>query len=211
MLPTVVVRPGELLAVLAIAGVMVLTVAAAGVWWLKHRLFPRLRRASRAMAGRVHQATAGGVRTGGRWLWSRPLPDRHWLTAARARRRLWRAVSAAEHAVTQARKVGAPTGDLDGLCRRLRKAATDTGRSLAMASCSAPPGGPPDHVSSQAADLVAAAGLIQNAAASSAASVSRPAVTSLADDVRQEVAALSAGLASAAGSSRPPGLPREPA
>ena len=120
-------------------------------------------------------------------------------------------MSAAEHAVTQARKVGAPTGDLDGLCRRLRKAATDTGRSLAMASCSAPPGGPPDHVSSQAADLVAAAGLIQNAAASSAASVSRPAVTSLADDVRQEVAALSAGLASAAGSSRPPGLPREPA
>src|SRR5580700_11026181 len=114
MLPTVVVRPGELLAVLAIAGVMVLTVAAAGVWWLKHRLFPRLWRASRAMAGRVHQATAGGVRTGGR--------------------RLWRAVTAAEHAVTQARKVGAPTGDLDGLCRRLRKAATDTGRSLAMAS-----------------------------------------------------------------------------
>lgn len=50
-----------------------------------------------------------------------------------ARRRLWRAVTAAEQAVAQARKTGAPTGDLNSLCRRLRQAVAETDRSLAIA------------------------------------------------------------------------------
>ena len=207
MLSTLAVRAGELLAVLAITGVVLLTGAALAGLWLKRRLRPRLHSASwAALAGRARQSTAGHLRPKARW-WSWPVPNRHWVAATLARRRLWRAVSAAEHAVAQARKAGAPTGDLNSLCHRLRQAAGDTDRSLAIASRAVPPGAPPDRVSSQAADLVATAGQIQGAAAHSAASVSQPKVVSLADDVRQEVVALSAGLASAARSSRAPGLP----
>ena len=120
-------------------------------------------------------------------------------------------MAAAEHAVRQARRSDAPTGDLDALCRRLRQAATDTDRSLAMVGRAVPPRARADHACAQAAELVAAAGLIQDAAVSAATSVARPAVSSLADDVRQEVVALSAGLASAARSARPSGLPDESA
>jgi len=207
MLSTFAVRAGELLAVLAITGVVLLTGAAMAGLWLKRKLRRRPHSASwAALAGRARQSTAGHLRPKARW-WSWPVPNRHWVAATLARRRLWRAVSAAEHAVAQARKAGAPTGDLNSLCHRLRQAAGDTDRSLAIASRAMPPGAPPDRVSSQAADLVATAGQIQGAAAHSAASVSQPKVVSLADDVRQEVVALSAGLASAARSSRAPGLP----
>lgn len=209
MLSEVAVRAGELLAALAIAGVVLLTAATAGVWWLKRRLRSRLEGARRAVTGRARLAAVGVARTRRHWLWSRPWPDRHWAAAVRARRRLWRAVAAAEHAVAQARKSGAPTGDLDSLCHRLRQAAGDADRSLAVAGRAATPGARPDRASSQAAELEEAAGLIRDAAASSAASLSRPAVAGLVHDVRQEVAALSEGLASAARSSRPPGLPGE--
>lgn len=211
MLSTVAVRAGELLAVVMLAGTVLLVLGAAGVWRLKRRLRRGLDSASRALAGQAGRAAAGGVRTGGRWLWSRPLPDRRWVRAAVSRRRLWRSVGAAEHAVAQAAKSGAPTGDLDGLCRRLRRAAADADRSLGMAGRAAPRADSPRHASSQAAELVAAARLIQDAAASSAASAARPAVSALADDVRREVVALSAGLASAAGGSGAwtgPGEPR---
>jgi hypothetical protein len=208
MLSTFAVRAGELLAVLAITGVVLLTMAAVGGLWLKRRLRLRVQGASwAALAGRAGRAAAGHFRTRSPWWWSRPVPSRHWVAAALARRRLRRAVAAAGHAVAQARKSGAPTGDLDSLCRRLRQAATDTDRSLAMAGRATAASTRPDHASCQAAELVAAAGLIQDAAASSAASMTRPAVAGLADDVRQEVTALSAGLASAARSARPSGLP----
>jgi hypothetical protein len=212
MLSEIAVRAGELLAALAIAGLVLLTIAAAGGLWLKRRLRLRAPGASWAtLAGRARRAAAGHVRMRSPWWWSRPVPSRHWVAAAGARRRLRRAVAAAEYAVAQARKSGAPTGDLDGLCRRLRQAATDTDRSLAMAGRATPSRGRADHASSQAAELVAAAGLIQDAAASAATSMARPVVSSLADDVRQEVTALSAGLASAARSSGPARLPGGPA
>src|SRR5215467_14203207 len=125
MLSAVAVRAGELLAAVAAAGTVLLAVSVAGLWWLQRRLRRGLDGASRAVAGRASLAVAGGFRAGRRWLWSRPLPDRHWVMAAVSRRRLWRSVSAAEHAVALAGKSGAPTGDLDGLCRRLRRAAVD--------------------------------------------------------------------------------------
>jgi hypothetical protein len=133
------------------------------------------------------------------------VPDRRWLAAGRARRRLWRAVSAVERAVAAAKEAGAPTGDLDALCRRLRRAAADAERSLPVFRRSPPSGGGLDGVSSQVGDLVTAAGVIQDAAASAVVSVSRPGARSLADDVRRQAEALAAGIASAAG-----GLPGEP-
>ena len=93
------------------------------------------------------------------------------------------------------------------MCRRLRAAATATDRSLAMAGRAATPGESPDHVRTQVADLVRAAGLIQDAAASAAAAMSAPTVARLAEDVHQEVTALHAGLARATGATRTHGLP----
>ncbi len=175
MLSSVAAGAGVLLAGAVIAGVLLAGVAFAGAWWLRRRAARRLEAMGQAVAGRARQGAAGAASAGARWLWSRPLPDRRWISAGRARRQLWRAVSAAEHAVAAARDGGAPVGDLDALCGRLRQAAGDAGRS------------------------------IQGAAAAALAWRSRPAVSSLADDVRREEAALAAGMASAAG---PPG-PRE--
>ena len=202
MLSAVTVGAGELLAAVAAAATVLLAVSVAGVWWLQRRLRRGLDGAGRALAGRASLAAAGGFRAGRRWLWSRPLPDRRWVMAAVYRRRLWRSVNAAEYAVAQAGRSGAPTGDLDGLCRRLRRAAVAADQSLAMAGRATPSPSSPGHGSSHAAELMAAARLIQDAAASSAASMARPAVAALTDDVRREVVALSAGLASAADSSR---------
>jgi hypothetical protein len=93
MLPAFAVRAGEVLAGVVIAGALLLAVVGAGVWWLKRRLRRRLTAAGWAVAGRARRAAAG--RTGGRWLWSRPLPDRRWVAAARVRRRARDSVPAA--------------------------------------------------------------------------------------------------------------------
>jgi hypothetical protein len=60
-------------------------------------------------------------------------------------------------------------------------------------------------------DVVSAAGQIQAVASAALASVSRPAARELADDVRAEVVALTAGIASAAGAARPSRMPGTPA
>jgi hypothetical protein len=196
MLTSVVVRAAELLAVVLAAGTITL---AAGLWWLRRRV-RRLRRAGQMMAVRAAMAAVGAANRGRRRAWSVPLPDRRWLAAARERRRLWRAVAAAEHAVAVARQAGAPTGDLDGLCRRLRQAAGDADRCLSVSRRPAEPGaGHGAGAMAEVSDLVAAAGVIQDAAASAVASMARPASASLAEDVRREAAALAAGIAAAAG------------
>src|SRR6266480_3284875 len=61
-----------------------------------------------------------------------------------------------------------------------------------------------DPAVSEVSGLLSAAGQIQAAASAALASVSRPAARQLADDVRIEVTALAAGLASAAGTEGPP-------
>jgi hypothetical protein len=207
MLSAVAVRAGELLAAAAIAGFVLLAGAVAGVWWLRRRVRRRVEAFGRVMVGRTRQAAAGRASAGSRWLLSRPVPDRGWVAAGRARRRLWRAVAAAEHAVALAHDGGAPVGDLDALCQRLRRAAGDADRSLAIGWHVTVPGTELESASSQVSGLVSAAGQIQSAAAAALALVSRPAVSSLADDVSREAVALSAGIASAAAASGPGGLP----
>lgn len=199
MLASVVVRAVELLAVVLAAGSVVL---AAGLWWLGRRV-RRLRRAAQVMAARAAIAAAGAMDSGRRRVWSVPFPDRRWLAVARERRRLWRAVGAAEHAVAAARQAGAPTGDLDGLCRRLRQAAADADRCLSVSRRPAEPGaGHGAGAVAEVGHLVTAAGVIQDAAASAVASVARPAAASLAEDARLEAAALAAGIAAATGAGR---------
>jgi hypothetical protein len=117
MVSSVAARAGELVAAVLLAGVALVAVMAAGVWRVRRRL--EVLRPALARRARGAAVFAGGA--GSRWLWSLPLPDGRWREGSRARRELWRAVGVAEHAVAAARRGGAPTGDLDGLCRRLRR------------------------------------------------------------------------------------------
>lgn len=208
MLSSLALHAGELLAAAMLAGAMFVAVVAAGVVWLQRRVRRRLNGLGQVLAirGREAAALAGGSigSAGSRWLWSVPVPDRHWREGGRARRELWRAVGAAEHAVAAARRGGAPTGDLPALCRRLRQAAERADHRLAIGQRPAVPGAGPEPAVSEVSGLVSAAGQIQAAASAALASLSRPAAHQLADDVRIEVAALAAGLASAAGAEGPP-------
>jgi hypothetical protein len=194
MLSSVAVRAGELLATMLAAGIVVLAAAVTGVWWLRRRVRRRL--------GAVNHAAAA-AHAGWRWLLSQPVPDRGWLAVTRQRRTLWRAVSAAEHAIATAQQAGAPTGDLDPLCRRLRCTAQDADRSLSVAHAAVSCGRKAGQAQPDLDDLLTAAGLIQDAAASAVASLSQPAARDLADDARREAEALAAGLTSAAQAAGP--------
>ena len=204
MLSSVALHAGELLAAGLLAGAVYVVVLAAGAVWLRRRVRRRLEGLSLVLASRARGAAAMAGGASWRWLWSLPVPDRRWREGGRARRELWRAVGAAEHAVAAARRGGAPTGDLDGLCGRLRQAAGSADRRLAIGQRPAVAGAGLDPAVSEVSGLLSAAGQIQAAASAALASVSRPAARQLADDVRIEVTALTAGLASAAGTDRPP-------
>ena len=195
---TVALVVGGLVAATLLTGTALLAAIATGVWWLRRRLRRRLERVRLPLTGRSRGSAVRTDAPGQWWLWSLPLTDRRWRDGVRARRELWRAVSAAEHAVAAAHLGGAPTGDLDGLCRRLRRAADSADCSLAIWQRSAAGTGP-DHVIAEVRDLVSAARQIQAAASSALASVSRPVARELADDVRAEVVALRAGVAKATG------------
>jgi len=204
MLSSIALHAGELLAAGLLAGVVFAALVAAGGLWLRRRVRCRLQALGPVLAGRARGAAAVAGGAGSRWLWSLPVPDRRWREGGQARRELWRAVSAAEHAVAAARRGGAPTGDLDALCRRLRRAAGSADRRLAIGQRPAVAGAGLDPAVSEVSGLLSAAGQIQAAASDALASVSRPAARQLADDVRIEVTALTAGLASAAGTEGPP-------
>jgi len=193
-----------------VAGIGLVAVMASGVWWLRRRVRRRLGVLGLVLASRPRGANPSAGGAGSRLPWSLPLPDGRWWSGVRARRELWRAVGAAEHAVAAARRSGAPIGDLDGLCRRLRRAAGNADRSLAIWQGSAVAGVGLEDAAGEVRDVVSAARQIQAVASAALASVSRPVARELADDVRAEVVALTAGIASAAGAaghSRVPGTP----
>jgi hypothetical protein len=188
-----------LVAAALLAWIAFVAAMAAGVWWLRRRVRRRLEALRLVLTGRSRGTAAPAGAVGSRWLWSLPLPDRRWRGGVRARRELWRAVGAAEHAVAAAKRGGAPTGDLDSLCRRLRRAAESADCSLSVWQQSAVAGAGTDPTAGEVSDVLLAARQIQAAASAALASVSRPAARELADDVRIEVVALTAGIARAAG------------
>jgi len=118
------------------------------------------------------------------------------LAVSHQRRALRQAVSAAEFAVLAAQQAGARTGELDALCTRLRLTAQDADRSLAPARPRPAPGPAPALVRSAIGDLVAAAGLIQDAAAFATASESQPAASG-ADEASSQTGTIDALLVQA--------------
>jgi hypothetical protein len=113
------------------------------------------------------------------------------LVVGRQRRALWQAVSAADFAVLAAQQAGARTGDLDVLCTRLRLTVQNADRSMLSARPRLAPRTPPARVTSAIDDLVAAARLIQDAAAFAAASESQSAA-SVVDEASSQAEAIGA-------------------
>jgi membrane protein DedA with SNARE-associated domain len=153
------------------------------------------RRARRTGSGGTQRAAPGPA--GGRPV-AAPKSGRDWPGAGRQRRALQEAVSAAEFAVLEAQQAGARTGELDAMCLRLRLAVRDADESLGPALFAYGPGRRPGDPLSPAGDLLAAAGLIQDAAASAAASRSQAAAGTPADGLRRQAEAIAARIASAA-------------
>ena len=119
---------------------------------------------------------------------------------SRQQRALWQAVSSAEFAVLAAQQAGAPTAELDALCRRLRLAAEDADRRVPSPRKLPLPGQPPPGIS----DLRIAAEMIQDAAAavitslSDAVELSDPDGESRAEGIRRHCEAAAARIDSAA-------------
>jgi hypothetical protein len=157
MVSSVALRAGELLIAALVGGGVLVAVAFAGALWLRRMIRRRLEALGLVLAGRARGAAAAAVSAGWRWTWSLRVPDRRWIAVGRARRRLWRAVSSAEHAVAMARRGAVPTGELDALCRQLRRAAASLDRSLAVERHTTAADGGLESVSAQATELVSAA------------------------------------------------------
>ncbi|HEY6787769.1 MAG TPA: hypothetical protein VI365_10695, partial [Trebonia sp.] len=140
---------------------------------------------------------ADGIRAAARLVGRRlepPWPNRrHPLAVRRQRRALRQAVSAAEFSVLAAQQAGAHTGDLDALCQCLGLAAQDADRWVFPPRPNSAPITSPGLYSA-IDDLVAAAGLIQDAATFAAAPQSQPAASAQ-EDARSRAEAIAALIA----------------
>ena len=121
-----------------------------------------------------------------------------WWASQRDRQRMWRAVSAAQHAVAVAQEAGAPVGDLPALCRQLASAAGGVDAVLRASA------GDRSWRRDASAEQVEQAALdVQRAAVQSitmhTAADTQPTLSA----VRLEIAALTAGVRAAGAASRP--------
>jgi hypothetical protein len=117
-----------------------------------------------------------------------------WWTAQNRRHRLWRAVTAAEHAVDVARRSDVPVGDLPSLTLQLHSAAVGVDAVL-RASAHGDPLRTQDRAACDQVETAAAD--IHRAALSSLRSSSQADTGPLLSAVQIEVAALAAGVRAA--------------
>ena len=116
---------------------------------------------------------------------------------AMPRRRLWRAVGAAERAVREAADAGGSVGDLPSLVRRLHAVAADVDRVLRMGDGLGTGSPAVLNARRHAAEVVYAATRIRLAAMAAAGDAARTRVAALAEDADREVRSLATGLARA--------------
>jgi hypothetical protein len=112
------------------------------------------------------------------------------------RRRLWRAVQAAEHAVAGAESIGASVGELPALATRLHANAERLDTLLATRIV---PGPQARTLRAQLDESILAADSIRDGAVLAAQAVSAPATAALALDAEHEMQSLAAGHLRAAG------------
>ena len=121
-----------------------------------------------------------------------PAVSSTWWTVQVDRRRLWRSVSAAEHAVATARDAGAPVGDLPTLIRQLRRAADAVDHALVAAGRARTPASA--SVKRREREARDSADRIYAAAMDSLTTTARGHTSELARAVQLETEALHAGL-----------------
>jgi hypothetical protein len=109
---------------------------------------------------------------------------------------MWRAVSSAEYAVDVARRAGVAVGDLPGLAKRLRGAATEVD---AVLRASGRRGSLRQQDRVDCDRIVAAASDVRDAALSSLRTSSHVDTDTIVSAVQVEVAALAAGVRAAHG------------
>ena len=193
----------------AVAGLLVLlaviVIAAASTFMLR-----RLRRRWRALRRPVGRRSSGfGLLTrvpaiDGRRLaatgmsLATTLASARWWATQQDRRRMWRAVTAAKHAVAVARRAGAPVGDLPTLACQL-EAAARSADALARAAAGSPRVGAP--ASTEVRRVEEAALQLHRAAVDSLKAIATTDVSPLLRSVRLEAQALAAGIR-AVGASR---------
>jgi hypothetical protein len=118
-----------------------------------------------------------------------------WWAVQRERRKLWRSVQAAEHAVDSATKANAPVGDLPRLVRQARAAADTVDAALQAGSRAH--AHIPDSVHRQCRELQRSADDICRAALDSLAAASHHPTRDVSHAVKVEAQSLAAGLRSA--------------
>jgi hypothetical protein len=157
-----------------------------------------VRRASRVARAWLHRGAAAGSGRPGiealRATASATVGSPRWWLVQHDRHRMWRAVSAAQHAVEVARRSGAPVGDLPALTRELGQAAAGVDAVLRASARSATP--PKEARTARAGIEETAAGL-HRAAMESLTTVAESATDRVASATRVEVDALAAGLRAA--------------
>jgi hypothetical protein len=161
------------------------------VWRYGRRKWRALRSHGLVVGATSLWETVAAGRTGARTPMS--AEDTTRWTARRVRRQLWEAVDRADAAVRAADGVGAPTAELGSLCRRLGETAVRLDQVLRVDPGAAVP---PD-VGRQVAEVVRAAGDLQQAAVASASEATAGQVAQLTRDAAEEIDLLDAGLASA--------------
>jgi len=203
---------GSLLVDAAAFAVLAFVLGAIGLTALATMMVVRLRRRWRSLResarARLHGSglladarkvdrgtvTAAAMASGSRFT------SPHWWATQQARRRMWRGVSAASHAVKVARASGAPVGDLPTVLRQL-EAAARSADALARADADVPGNGRSGVLETRR--IEEAALHLQQAALQSLQSVAAVEVEPLLPAVRLEAAALAAGVRAAAIARRP--------
>jgi len=157
-----------------LALLLTLAMFGASIWLMVRSVRRRLRRV---------RARFGGL----------PVVNLSWMQAYGDRHRMWRAVSAAERAVSAAVAADAASGELPSLVRRLRRTAQSVDRLLAAAGSSAS-----RDVAKELQRVLQLSETIRAAATEALLTVTTPATSSLAEAVATEVTALRHGLSVAA-------------